>query len=178
MGLEFLKTVLGDDLYAQVEPKLNGNDKIKLANLADGQYVDKKKFDDADKERLRLEGENKELKKVDTGGLQTANESLKTENASLKLGRKLDAALFNAGAKDITAVGAMLDMSKITVDNAGVLTGADEQIKALQQSKAWAFNQPSVPGAGGNPPAPDADAVLNGQMRAAAGLPASTTAKQ
>jgi hypothetical protein len=150
--MDFLKPVLGDELYAQVEEKLKGNDKIKLANLADGGYVAKKKFDDTEAERLRLDGENQTLKKVDATALQTDNERLKGENAALQLGRKLDAALYTAQAKNVTAVGALLDMSKISVDDKGNLVGADEQIKALQQSQAWAFGQASVPGAGGNPP--------------------------
>jgi len=171
--MDFLKPVLGDELYAQVETKLKGNDKIKLANLADGGYVDAGKFDTADKERLRLDAENKQLKAIDTAGLQASNEQLKGENAALQLGRKLDAALYTAQAKNVTAVGAMLDMSKISLDDKGNLVGADEQIKALQQSQAWAFGQTSVPGAGGNPPAPDQGAAELATMRTAAGLPAA-----
>jgi hypothetical protein len=40
-----LKEALGEELYNQVTEKLKGNDKIKLANLADGGYVGKEKFD-------------------------------------------------------------------------------------------------------------------------------------
>ena len=51
--MEFLKEVLGEELYSQVESKLNehnGNDankekQIKLANLAGGEYVGKGKYD-------------------------------------------------------------------------------------------------------------------------------------
>lgn len=42
--MEFLKPVLGDALYEQVQRKLEGQKDIKLANLALGQYVDKRKF--------------------------------------------------------------------------------------------------------------------------------------
>jgi hypothetical protein len=69
--MEFLKDVLGEELYNQVAEKLKGNEKIKLANLAEGQYVDKKKFDEADTERKRLADE---LKKVDVAGLQATND--------------------------------------------------------------------------------------------------------
>ena len=44
--MEFLKEILGEELYSQVEAKLKGNDKVKLANLASGEYVSKSKFDD------------------------------------------------------------------------------------------------------------------------------------
>jgi hypothetical protein len=103
--MEFLKQYLGDELYAQVAEKLTGNDKVKLANLADG---------------------------------------------------------------------ALLDMGKISLDDSGKLVGADEQIKALQQSHAWAFAQTTMPGAGGNPPAPDQSTAEEAKMRAAAGLPTTT----
>jgi hypothetical protein len=53
MDMEFLKEVLGEELYSQVESKLNehnGNEankekQIKLANLAGGEYVGKGKYD-------------------------------------------------------------------------------------------------------------------------------------
>lgn len=51
--MEFLKAILGEDLFSQVSEKLNahnGNDankdaQIKLANLASGEYVGKGKYD-------------------------------------------------------------------------------------------------------------------------------------
>lgn len=51
--MEFLKEILGDDLYTQVETKLKGNDKVKLANLASGEYVSKSKYDDEIKAKIR-----------------------------------------------------------------------------------------------------------------------------
>jgi hypothetical protein len=42
--MEFLKEILGEELYTQVAEKLSGT-KIKLADLSGGQYVDKGKFD-------------------------------------------------------------------------------------------------------------------------------------
>ena len=55
--MEFLINVLGDELYVQVEAVLNGNEKIKLANLADGQYVGKDKFDALETTKQTLEGQ-------------------------------------------------------------------------------------------------------------------------
>lgn len=42
--MEFLRPILGEALYEQVQRKLRGQKDIKLANLALGQYVDKRKF--------------------------------------------------------------------------------------------------------------------------------------
>lgn len=150
--MEFLKPVLGDELYVQLETALKGNDKIKLANLADGGYVAKDKFDKADADRKTAEEKVAALEKVDAAALQADNEKLKGENATLQRDRKLDAKLYAEQAKDVIAVGALLDKSKISLDEAGNLVGADDQIAALKQSKGWAFGEVSVPGAGGNPP--------------------------
>jgi hypothetical protein len=172
--MEFLKQYLGDELYAQVAEKLTGNDKVKLANLADGGYVAKGKFDELEIDKGKLAKQVADLQKVDGAALQGQVDQLTKDNAALKMGRKLDAALMAAKAHDVTAVGALLDMGKISLDDSGKLVGADEQIKALQQSHAWAFAQTTMPGAGGNPPAPDQSTAEEAKMRAAAGLPTTT----
>lgn len=45
MDLDFLKDALGDDLFAQVAAKLEGNEGIRLANVANGSYIPKDKYD-------------------------------------------------------------------------------------------------------------------------------------
>lgn len=50
--MEFLRPVLGEALYAQVRAKLAGRTDVKLVNLAEGRYVDKRKFK-AKAERLK-----------------------------------------------------------------------------------------------------------------------------
>jgi hypothetical protein len=169
--MEFLKQYLGDELYAQVEAALKDNDKVKLANLADGGYVAKGKFDDLETEKAKIAQQVADLQKVDGAALQAQVDQLTKDNGALKLGRKLDSKLMASKAMDVTAVGALLDMGKISLDESGQLVGADEQIKGLQQSHAWAFAQTSVPGAGGNPPAADQSAAEEAKMKAAAGLP-------
>lgn len=42
--MEFLKEPLGQELYAQVFEKLKGNDKIQLANIAEGKYIEVDKY--------------------------------------------------------------------------------------------------------------------------------------
>ena len=51
--MEFLKELLGDDLYSQVEAKLKDNKDVKLANLASGEYVSKAKYDDKEAELVK-----------------------------------------------------------------------------------------------------------------------------
>lgn len=67
--MEFLKTVLGDELFKQVEDKINaynGNDenkeKIKIGNLGSGEYVAKGKHDaELQKIQALLDGKTSEL---------------------------------------------------------------------------------------------------------------------
>lgn len=83
--MEFLKEILGDDLYKQIEEKVNahnGNEankdkQIKIGNLGSGEYVGKGKFDsEIEKLNTMLSGKDTELK--------TANELI----AELKKGTK------------------------------------------------------------------------------------------
>lgn len=173
--MEFLKDVLGDELYNQVSEKLKGNDKIKLANLADGGYVSKDKFDAIEKSKKDFENQLSErdnqlaeLKKVEPEKLQAEITRLQGENQTakadyenklkaLQLDSKLESKLRDEGAVNAKAVKALLDSSKISLDGDNLI-GVDDQLKALKESEKWAFAQtPAVPGAGGNPaPAPGA----------------------
>ena len=64
--MEFLKEILGDALYAQVEQAMNaynGNEanrdkQVKLANLSTGEYVGKGKYDAL---QAQLDGKDTEL---------------------------------------------------------------------------------------------------------------------
>lgn len=69
--MDFLKEILGDDLYAQVAEKINahnGNEankdsQIKLANLGGGEYVGKAKYDAL---QALLDGKGAELEQANT----------------------------------------------------------------------------------------------------------------
>lgn len=83
--MEFLKAILGDDLYRQIEEKINahnGNEankdnQIKIGNLGGGEYVGKGKHDsEIEKLNALLSGKDTEL--------QTANDLI----ADLKKGTK------------------------------------------------------------------------------------------
>ena len=63
--MDFLREILGEELYKQFMAAVtahnnkpeNKDNQIKLANLADGQYVDKGKYDTAVAEKENLEGQ-------------------------------------------------------------------------------------------------------------------------
>ena len=123
--MEFLKEILGEELYKQFEQAVNaynGNEankdkQIKLANLTEGGYVSKDKYTSLETD---LTGKTSELKKANglieelkksTGkdeGLQqkittyeTEIATLKAENETLKTENALKFALVAAGAVDV-----------------------------------------------------------------------------
>lgn len=63
--MEFLKDILGEDLYKQVSDTVNAyngkpenkDKQVKLADLGSGQYVDKGKYDTAVAEKENLAGQ-------------------------------------------------------------------------------------------------------------------------
>lgn len=77
--MEFLKSILGDELFGQVaaavntynEKPENKDKQVKLANLSDGRYVDKGKYDGAVAEKKNLEGQIKTL----NGTIKTLKEN-------------------------------------------------------------------------------------------------------
>ena len=82
----FLKDILGDELYAQVAAKLEGTD-IKLANIADGSFVDKATYD-ADIEKAKTEAPAS----VDTSeldGVKAENDKCFYNNGRIQLKTKL-----------------------------------------------------------------------------------------
>lgn len=67
--MEFLKEILGEELYKQFESKVNEHNgkpenkdkQIKIANLGNGEYVGKGKYDALEAEKNNLSGQIKDL---------------------------------------------------------------------------------------------------------------------
>lgn len=79
----------------------------------------------------QLDGENAALK--------SAAEEREKEIGALKLSFATEKALMKAGARNIKAVGSLLEREKISLDETGNLIGADEQIEAIKQSDPYLF---------------------------------------
>lgn len=70
--MEFLKEILGDDLYSQVENKVNAyngdeankDKQIKIANLASGEYISKNKYSDLESEKGNIATQLSEAQKL------------------------------------------------------------------------------------------------------------------
>jgi hypothetical protein len=158
--MEKLKALFGSEAltFEQLEEKLKDNKEIKLANLASGQYIDKKKFDDKVGEltvaNTTIEGLRETVKKfdgVDIDKLKTDVTNWETKyNTDIEAARidsLLTDALFEAKARNPRMLKKMLDMSMIKRDGEKLL-GVTEQLDALKKSDAYAFDIEEEPKGG------------------------------
>lgn len=149
--MDKLKALFGTEAltWEQLEEKLKDNKEVKLANLAAGSHVDKRKYDDKVGE---LEKANETIK-----GLQTTVakfdgvdvEKLKkdasdwenkynTDLAAVKLDNALNMKLVESKVKNPKLVKAALDMTVIKMDGENLL-GLTEQLDKLKESDAYLF---------------------------------------
>ena len=150
----------------------------KVMDSLDGNYVTKTRFNEVNEENKTLKksvsdrdkqledlkkssGDNEELKKqIETLQQENANQKKAhdAEMTQLRLDNAIDAALTAAGAKNIKAVRALIDTSKVKVGEDGKLTGFDDLLSAVQKSDAYLFTEKQQkqnfkgfqPGASGN----------------------------
>lgn len=156
--MEFLKEILGEELYAQVAAKLEGNKDVKLANLASGEYVSKSKYDDElavkEKRIQELADTIKNFEGVDVKQLQADVENWKTKYSqdleSARLESAIKLAIAKSGTRSEKALMGMLDKDAIKIDKDGKITGLDEQIEAIKKSDGFLFEpvKPAEPEGG------------------------------
>lgn len=180
--MEFLKEILGEELYAQVAAKLEGNDSVKLANLASGDYVSKAKYDsDMQAKDTRIQELTQSVKDfdgVDVKQLQTdvRNWEIKYNQdlESARLDSAIQLAIAKSGTLSEKALMGLLDKDKIKFDKDGKLTGLDEQIEAIKKEDGFLFKaaEPNKPkgddvklgGDHGESPKPEAPTTLAGAI--------------
>ncbi|MFR7593026.1 MAG: phage scaffolding protein [Longibaculum sp.] len=151
--MDWLKEFLGEELYSQVEAKLKGNDKIKLANLASGEYVSKAKYDDDIKDKDVKIGELtdkvKEFDGVDIEKFQDDIKAWETKYADDIATEKKNSAIKLAVAlskpKNEKALMALLDTDIIKVDDKGNVTGLKEQLENIKKDNDFLFESEDVP---------------------------------
>jgi hypothetical protein len=82
--MEWLKEILGEQLYNQVKSVLDEK-KIKLANLSDGSFIPRDKFNEKNEESKLLKEQIEEFKKKskEVDKLVSSNEELKSQIDSL-----------------------------------------------------------------------------------------------
>lgn len=158
--MEFLKALFGDkaltfeELKAAVEASA---DKIKVANLKDGGYVDKDKFTAKETEISLLKDQitaaNKQIddfKKLDVEGIKAAADKYKSDYeaavaksqadmSKLMFDFALDKALAAAKARNPKAVKALLELDKLKLDGDSII-GLKEQLEPLTTSDSYLFD--------------------------------------
>ena len=155
--MEFLKAVLGDEIFSQVAEKINAyngdeankDKQIKIGNLGSGEYVSKLKLDDVTSQltgkQSELDAANgliEELKKGTKGnedlqGKVTAYETqvaqLQEQLKQTQLDSAIKVALLDAKATDVDYMTFKLkEKGELELDENGKIKGIDDKISGLK----------------------------------------------
>lgn len=156
--MDFLKAILGDELFATVSDKINaynGDEKnkekqIKLANLTDGNYVSKDKYASLETENnskiselakansliaeLKKSTKSDESMQNKISKYETQVANLNDELAKTKLESAIKVALLEAKANDIDYLTFKLKEKgdALKLDENGRIKGWDDKISALK----------------------------------------------
>lgn len=167
-----LKDILGDDLYKQVKEKL-GDAEVIVVDPNDP-MVPKRRLDEVITERNRYKEQvaERDTQLADLGAKAKDHDTLRVQIAELQAKNKqaaedyekqlkdqrfafaIERAVAKADARNVKAVVALLDTSKISLDGENLL-GFDEQIAALKKSDPFLFGvdlKGRMPEGTGKPP--------------------------
>lgn len=168
--MEFLKTVLGQELFAQVEAKINEHNAaekdeskhIKIANLGEGGYVSKDKHSALETEKnsiqeqltaaQQLVEDYKKSSKNDEAAQQKITEyenkvtQLTTELEQAKIDSALKIALLQAKASDVDYLMFKIkqDGKELKLDDKGEIKGLDDIISSLKTQLPAQFESDSA----------------------------------
>lgn len=189
--LELLKQAgISEDLINKFKTSLNGSEVLihkadEKYVLDDGKMIPKHRLDEVLGEKTaltaqvtQLENDIKEIKKSAKGNdeltakiteLQTANNSLKTENekaqSKLKKTLAVKEALMNAGVVDSDARDLLVpkfDVDSLELDESGKVKNFDEKLKPIKENKTLStlFGEVKIEGKKPEPPKPGADGLF------------------
>ena len=136
--------------------------KIFIDDGKDNRYVPKSRLDAkiAELAEANTEIDSLQAKVKDPTAAEKEVETLKAKIASMEAEAKnkqlkdaIQAQATQAKARDVDDLIKFLDMDKVQLDEAGKVTGLEEQIEELQKSKAYLF-EAQEPQGGQTPPAP------------------------
>ena len=167
-----LKDILGDDLYKQVKEKL-GDTEVTVVDSNDP-MVPKRRLDEviAERNRYKEQVAERDTQLADLGAKAKDHDTLRVQIAELQAKNKqaaedyekqlkeqrfafaVERAVAKADARNVKAVVALLDASKISLDGEN-LFGFDEQVTALKKSDPFLFGvdlKGRTPEGAGKPP--------------------------
>ena len=138
--MEFLKEALGEEFESFKEKIDRFNEQsesgIKLANLSEGGYVSREKYD-------ALCSQIEKLKEESAKPLKEEIEQLKLKMADAENSHKIDMLIKSSGAKNLTAVKALLDLENADAESVA------KQLEIIRNENEYLFEKPLAPGATG-----------------------------
>lgn len=174
--MEFLKEILGEELFNQIKEKINAfngdeankDNQIKIANLASGEYVSKGKFDalqqaitGKDTEITNANNLIAELKKASKGNedvqkkvaeYEAANAQLQAELAETKMKAAIKVALLSEKAVDVDYLTFKLNEKlkekgeSLELDENDQIKGWDDKLSGLKVQFPTMFESASAGG--------------------------------
>lgn len=152
--MEFLKQLFQRPLSFEEFSKAVAENGVKLADLSTGNYVSKAKFLDVSQEAKRLkeqmESQSAAKGQGDAEALETLKmqyqqetEALRKELFEVRRDGAIDLALEKLGAKNKTAVRALLDLDSITLSEDGV-EGLSDQLETIRRDNGFLFHSTVV----------------------------------
>ena len=155
--MEWLKDFLGDELYTQVFEKLKDNDKVKLINLASGEYVSKQKYADketelsnANQQIINLTNEVNKFKNGDDfvklkNDLQTLQDKYNSDVVRVQKESLLREELLNKGAKYPDLILSKFDLEKVSIKDNKIDGYSDLFEDKADTAKAPTYYKPKAP---------------------------------
>lgn len=167
--MDFLKEILGDELFKQVSEKLkaynenpdNKDKQINIANITDGGYIPKQQFDSVTAEnqtntqklteanalieQLKKSAKGDEALQTKISEYQTKVAQLETELAQAKINAAVKVGLMSANAVDVDYLTYKLGEKgeKLELDEQGNIKGWNDKISALKTQFPTMFTGPS-----------------------------------
>ncbi len=189
--MEFLKEILGEDLYKQVETAINTHNskeenkekQVKIGDLSSGAYTSTDKFTSLQNEKNNVDqqlaqaqtliNELKAGTKKDEGlqdkisGYETQIQKLTDELAQTKLENAVSAALRDAKGVDIDYLAYKLKNmdGKLELDDNGKIKGIEDKITVLKTQFPTQFEAAGNPKKVDPQPLPKDDGTKEGQAQ-------------
>lgn len=131
--MDFLKEALGEDFdsFKEKIEKYNeeNESQLKLANLSEGGYVSREKYDALAGQIEKAKSEGEQIYKEEL-------EQLKVKMAEAEKRHAVDMAIKNSGAKNLTAVRALLDLENTDAES------IEKQLEIIRGENDYLFEKP------------------------------------